>query len=71
MTSTKEIFEHIRENRKNMTYKDACKILNDLAFVLIPFDKTKEEFLDLIFQTKSLLKEQRGPVKYYDLLESV
>jgi hypothetical protein len=44
MTSTQDIFKNFESEKNTMSFQDTCKILNDLAFVLIPFDKTEKSF---------------------------
>ena len=43
-TDSRSIFEHIKTNKDHMSFEDATRLLNDLAFVLIPFDRTQNEF---------------------------
>ena len=45
--------------------------MNDLSYVLIPFDKTNKHFIDLVFRIKQLLKNQNGPIKLYDIVEGI
>ena len=51
-----------------MGYEDACKVLNDLAHVIVPFDKTRSEFQALISRLKIVLRNQSGPVQFYSLI---
>mgnify|MGYP006110579477 CR=1 FL=1 len=45
--------------------------MNDLAFVIIPFDKTESSFQNLITATRTLLNHQQGPIQFYNLLEAI
>ena len=54
-----------------MNFEDASKLLNDLAYVIIPFDRTQSQFQSLISKTKTLLKSQTGATKMYPLVEGM
>ena len=74
MTSTSEIFAHIQkqhQDRRAVSYEDACQLLNDLSFVIIPFDKTHQSFSRLISTIKSSLKNKSGPTRLYELMEGM
>ena len=43
-TDSREIFSLIKSTSNSMNFEEASKLLNDLSYVIIPFDKTKEEF---------------------------
>lgn len=55
-TNSKEIFSHIEKSKASMSYNDASKLINDLAYVLVPFDRTHKEFQSLISRIRMLLK---------------
>jgi hypothetical protein len=46
LTSTKDIFSQIESMLESghLSYEKTAKLMNDLAFVLIPFDKSSPEF---------------------------
>jgi len=44
INDTKELFKRIEETHEVMTYTQALEILTDLAYLVIPFDKTQREF---------------------------
>ena len=44
MTDSKEIFKMIKEQKDHLSYQQASQMLNDLAHVIVPFDKTNSEF---------------------------
>ena len=44
MTDSQEIFKLIKQKQNTMTFKEASSMFNDLAYVIIPFDKTNQEF---------------------------
>jgi hypothetical protein len=46
-------------------------MINDLSYIMIPFDKTREEFQTLISKLKQLLKFQSGGVNYFELIEGI
>ena len=52
MTDSQEIFRKIASKKNTLNYKEASTFMNDLSYVLIPFDKTNKHFLDLVFRTK-------------------
>jgi hypothetical protein len=41
---TKEIFQRVKEEHETLTYQQSVDMLNDLAYLVIPFDKTHSEF---------------------------
>jgi hypothetical protein len=43
-TDSREIFKHIKTHKEHMAFPEASRLLNDLSHVIIPFDKTQEEF---------------------------
>jgi hypothetical protein len=71
MTDSREIFKHVKHNKDHMRYEQACRLFNDLSYVIIPFDKTQVEYVQLINRLKYLLKNQSGSVKLYDLVEGI
>lgn len=71
MTDSRQIFKHIQENKEHIDFKQACRLLNDLSYVIIPFDKTRAEFGQLITRLKHLLMYQNGAVKLFDLVEAM
>jgi hypothetical protein len=73
LTSTKDIFSQISQIQASggLNYDRACRLLNDLAYVLIPFDKSSPEFLNLCDSTRNLLMAQSGPTKLFDLVEAL
>ena len=54
-----------------MGYEEAVGVLQSLAYIVIPFDKTQHEFQLLLGRLKQLLKAQTGNVKMHDLIEAV
>ena len=44
MTDAQEIFRNVSQNKNTLNFKDASKLLNDLSYVIIPFDKTNKHF---------------------------
>ena len=40
-TDAKDIFHQVKIRLDHLSLKDASKLFNDLAFVIIPFDKTQ------------------------------
>ena len=46
-------------------------MLNDLAYIVVPFDKTNKEFQTLIFNLKMQLANHTGNVKMYDLIDAI
>lgn len=54
-----------------MNYDQAVEYLQNLAYLVIPFDKTTREFNLLISRLKLLLNNQSGSVKLYDLIDAV
>ena len=52
-----------------MTYSQAVEILTDLAYIVIPFDKTQHDFRLLLSRLKLLLQNQTGNVKLFWLIE--
>lgn len=41
---TKDVFRQIAAEVDTMSYSDAVAYLSDLAFLVVPFDKTQHEF---------------------------
>ena len=70
-TDTKELFSRVEQSHEVMTYTQAVEILSDLAYLVIPFDKTQREFQLLLSRLKLLLANQTGNVKLYSLIEAV
>ena len=68
---TNEIFQKIEKEANYLDYEKAVNILNDLAFIVIPFDKTHHEFQLLISRLKLLLQNQSHNVKLFKLIEAV
>lgn len=54
---TKEVFKRIGGEVETMSYRDAVAYLSDLAYVVIPFDKTQKEFQMLLSRCKLLLSQ--------------
>ena len=44
MVDTKEAFARIDREHSYMSYDDCVEVFNDLAYVVMPFDKTSREF---------------------------
>ena len=55
-SDTKELFKRIEETHQVMTYPQAVEILSDLAYIVIPFDKTQHDFQLLLSRLKLLLQ---------------
>ena len=55
-TDAKDLFRQIRENGSEISYEQAVDILNDLAFVVVPFDQSASEFKLLVHIIKTHLK---------------
>ena len=43
-TDSRAIFDKIKVNLNHMSFEEASKLMNDLAFVIVPFDRTTSEF---------------------------
>ena len=71
-TDAKDLFKQIRDKKRNLTYTEAVGILNDLSFVIVPFDQNASEFRTLISVIKEQLKTQhRDTMMAYELLEGL
>ena len=71
-TDAKDLFRQIRENGSEISYEQAVDILNDLAFVVVPFDQSASEFKLLVHIIKTHLKLQhRETMKTFELLEAL
>lgn len=44
MTDAKQIFLMIDKEHQFLSYEQSVELLNDLAYIIIPFDKTYREF---------------------------
>lgn len=53
-----------------MNYNQAVEIFSDLAYIIMPFDKTTREYQLLLSRLKDLLVNQTGSVKLYDLMDA-
>lgn len=53
----KEVFKQIGAEAETLSYGDAVAYLSDLAYVVIPFDKTQKEFQMLLSRCKLLLSQ--------------
>lgn len=53
---SKEIFQKIDKEHKEMSYTQAVEYYTELANVVIPFDKTLDSFNILLSRLKLLLK---------------
>ena len=54
-----------------MNFTQASRLVNDLAFVIVPFDKTTSEYQGLLGKIKTLFRSQQGAVKLYHLVEAM
>ena len=71
-TDAKDLFKQIRERKDELTYAEAVHILNDLAFVIVPFDQNASEFRTLMSVIRKQLKTQhRDTMMAYELLEGL
>ena len=71
-TDSKDLFKQIRERKHELTYAEAVHILNDLAFVIVPFDQNASEFRTLLTVIRKHLKTQhRDTMMAYELLEGL
>lgn len=70
-TDTKEIFDRITNQAETLTYQQSLELLSDLAFMVVPFDKTLPPFQMLLARTKLLLQNQSGNVRMFELVEAV
>ena len=52
----KTLFDRIRLNKDNMSYKESVGILNDLSYLMMPVDQSKTEFRHLISRIKTHLQ---------------
>jgi hypothetical protein len=43
-TDTKEIFARVASTHETLDYPGALSLLQDLAYIVVPFDKTEKEF---------------------------
>lgn len=50
-----------------MSYEESVQVFNDLAYVVMPFDKTQREFQLLMTRLSLTLQNQTGNVKFMDL----
>ena len=48
VVDTKEIFSRVDKDHQYMSYDQSVEIINDLAYIVMPFDKTQKEFQILI-----------------------
>lgn len=71
MTDAREIFKHVALHKDHMRFEQACRLFNDLSFVIVPFDKTRDEYVQLVNRLKYLLKNQSGSVKLFNLVEGM
>eukprot|EP00347_Sterkiella_histriomuscorum_P020420 403337874 len=71
MVDTKEAFQRIEKEHSYLTYDQCVEIFNDLAYVVMPFDKTQKEFQSLITRLKVTLQNQTGNVKLLDLIDGL
>ena len=67
----KEIFSKIDKEHQLLSYEQNVELLNDLAYVVMPFDKTHREFQLLIANLKLQLQSHTGNVKFFALVDAV
>jgi hypothetical protein len=53
-----------------LNYTSAVEIFSDLAYIVMPFDKTTREYNLLLSRLKLLLDNQTGSVKLYDVMDA-
>ena len=71
-TDAKDLFKQIYKRKNDLTYEEAVDILNDLAYVVVPFDQSASEFRLLMNVLKTHLKVQhRETMKAFELLEGL
>ena len=72
-TDIAELFDTFKKNRDTMTFKDTVRMLNDISYVVIPFDQKKAEFKQLIAKIKSQLKanNQMAMQHNFELVEAL
>ncbi len=70
-TDTKEIFQRVNLEHETLSYQQSLDLLSDLAYLVIPFDKTQKEFNLLVSRLKLLLRNQSGNVKMFSLIDSI
>ena len=71
-TDAKDLFKQINKHKTDLTYEQAVDILNDLAYVVVPFDQSASEFKFLLNIIKTHLKVQhRETMKAFELLEGL
>ena len=71
-TDAKDLFRQISQKGSEITYEEAVEMLNDLAFVVVPFDQSASEFKLLMHVIKTHLKLQhRETMKTFELLEGL
>ncbi|CDW73278.1 UNKNOWN [Stylonychia lemnae] len=71
VVDTKEIFSRVDQQHTYMGYEECVEIFNDLAYIVIPFDKTTKQFQLLLSRLKLTLLNQSGNVKFYDLIDGL
>ncbi len=71
MIDSKEIFANIEKENRMLTYEQNVQYLNDLAYIVVPFDKTYKEFQMLIGNLKMQLANHTGNVKMYELIDAI
>ena len=71
-TDAKDLFKQIAQRGTELSYEQAVEMLNDLAFVVVPFDQSASEFKLLVHVIKTHLKLQhRETMKTFELLEAL
>lgn len=71
VSDTKEIFSQIEKEHDHLDYTAALELLSDLAYIVVPFDKTQREFQMLLSRMRLLLINQTGNVKMSSLIDSI
>lgn len=70
-SDTKDLFQRVEHQHEELTYPQALDILSDLAYLVIPFDKTQRGFQLLLTRLRILLQNQTGNVKMCKLIEAI
>lgn len=63
--NAEEILKKISVGEQQMSWSESCVALNDLSYVLLPFDQSGKEFRQLLQLIRRRMAESTAGVKNY------